>query len=223
MSSRNIFLTGFLGLLGAIIVGIGEFYLHYSPELLEAEGDFGFFKTVPYNHLIKGHFISVFGVPFYFAGYYHIYHMLGGKQNKLALPTFLLGVLAFTIGGFWITSRAFFGTIVQLQPDIEAATYQTILDNYALISESLVQVLRVLVLLISVVFITAILKGNTHYQKWMALFNPILLLLLVFALFFTLPSIGKYLGPIAMNVAHFFMFGASLYQFSLYQNRPDVV
>lgn len=37
---------GYLGLLGAILVGMGEFYLHYSPNVLSAPGAFNFFGYV---------------------------------------------------------------------------------------------------------------------------------------------------------------------------------
>lgn len=85
-----------------------------------------------------------------------------------------------------------------------------IVASYEKHVEVWVQVLRVLVLAISVCFVWAILRGGTLYPKWMALFNPITLLLLVFFLFFCVPAVGKYLAPTAMNVAHLMLFSASL-------------
>lgn len=209
---NKLFLTGFLGLLASIIVGTGEFLLHYSPQLVGNAGNYQFFQFVPKENLIAGHFLAVFAIPFYFVGYYHIYKMLEKGNKKLASIVFGLGILAFSIGGFWITSRAFLGTIVHLQNDIDSKIYQSILDNYTLISESLVQVLRIIILLLSVFFSIAILKGGTYYKKWMAFFNPIVLLLAVFAIYFISPQIGKYLAPIAMNVVHFILFSLSLFQ-----------
>ncbi|EDM44610.1 hypothetical protein SCB49_13600 [unidentified eubacterium SCB49] len=209
---NKIFITGILGLLASILVGAGEFLLHYSPQIIGNADNYQFFQFVSKNSLITGHFLAVFGVPFYFLGYYHIYKMLEKGNEKLAATVFGLGVLAFTIGGFWITSRAFLGTIVQLQNDIDATVYQKILDNYTLISESLVQILRVIILLLSVFFSVTILKGGTYYKKWMAVFNPITLLIAVFVIYFISPQTGKYIAPIAMNVVHFIVFSLSLYQ-----------
>lgn len=211
----KIFIAGLFGLLASIIVGAGEFFLHYSPQIVGNAQNYQFFQFVSKNSLITGHFLAVFAIPFYFVGYYHIYKMLEKGNKKLASIVFGLGILAFTIGGFWITSRAFLGTIVHHQLDIESNIYQSIIDDYTLISESLVQVLRVLILLLSIFFSITILKGGTYYKKWMAIFNPIVLLLSVFALYFISPQIGKYIAPIAMNVVHFILFSLSLYQFKI--------
>ena len=210
---RVIYLTGLLGLFASITVGLGEFLLHYSPQLVEHTANYEFFKFVPRNNLIYGHFLAVIGTPFYFVGYYHIYKMLKGKENKYALIIFILGVLAFTVGGFWITSRGFLGTIVHFKGDISGPIYQQILDNYTLISESLVQGLRVIILLLSIFYVLAILTSTTYYDKWMAIFNPIAILIVIFAIFFIAPAIGQYITPIAMNVVHFIVFGLSLIQF----------
>ncbi|MGJ8761010.1 DUF6796 family protein [Polaribacter sp. AHE13PA] len=212
LDKNKIFITGILGILGSVLVGIGEFLLHFSPHIIGNADNYQFFQFVPKNSLITGHFLAVLGVPFYFLGYYHIYKMLEKGNKKLASIVFGLGILAFTIGGFWITSRAFLGTIVHLQNDIDTNIYQEILDNYTLISESLVQILRVIILLLSVFFSITILKGGTYYKKWMAIFNPIVLLISVFTLYFISPQIGKYIAPIAMNVVHFIVFSLSLYQ-----------
>ncbi len=216
---RVIYITGLLGLLGSILVGLGEFLLHYSPQLIGHEANYAFFQFVPKKNLIYGHFLAVIGTPLYFLGYFHIYKMLKDKENKWAAIVFGLGVLAFAVGGFWITSRAFLGTIVHLNSQIAPNIYQEILNNYTLISESLVQGLRIIILLLSVFYILAILQYNTHYDKWMALFNPILLLISIFAIYFLLPIIGQYLAPIAMNVVHFIVFGLSLMQ--LNKNYPS--
>jgi len=214
MSQKQIiYITGILGFIASITVGTGEFLLHYSSDLIGNSENYYFFNFVPKNNLIYGHFLAVIGTPFYFAGYYHIYKMLKSNENKWAFGVFILGILAFTVGGFWITSRAFLGTIVHFNEQIDSNVYQQILDNYTLISESLVQVLRVIILLLSILHVIAILVTSTYYNKWMAIFNPITLLLLIFGVYFALPSVGQYIAPIAMNVVHFILFGLSLIQF----------
>lgn len=210
---QTVLLAGILGLFASIMVGGGEFLLHYSPNIIGNAENYQFFKFVSKENLILGHFIVVIGTPFYFVGYYHIYKMIQKGSEKLATIVFCLGILAFTVGGFWITSRAFLGTIVLLSDQITPSVYQEILNNYSLISESLVQGLRVVILLLSLFFVLAILKSKTYYSKWMAIFNPITLLISVFLVYFIAPVIGKYIAPIAMNAAHFVLFSVSLYQF----------
>ncbi len=209
-NDNKILFFGYLGLLASIVVGIGEFLLHFAPASFDSPIIFGYFLDIPPNTLTLGHFILVPFVPLYIFGYWHLYLALKSGGKNLAGAVLTLGIFAFVIGGMWVSSRAHLGVMVHhLQgaaPELQEAIYA----SYDLHVENLVQVLRVLVLLISVCFIWAILRGGTLYPKWVALFNPILLLAIVFALFFFVRPIGQFLVPTAMNVAHFGLFSASL-------------
>ncbi|MBF8150589.1 hypothetical protein ITJ86_11820 [Winogradskyella sp. F6397] len=205
-------ILGYLGLLASILVGLGEYFLHYSPEILGHAADYEFFKYVPLEHLTTGHFLAVIGLPFYFAGYIHIYRMLKSGNEMLARLVLAIGFIAFAVGGIWIGSRASIGHIVHLKDAMDASTYQHLLTHYTDHMEVLVQALRVIIATLSVVFVVAILKGGTYYRKWMAIFNPIVILLLVFSTMFWASGLAKHLAPIAMNVTHFILFTLSLYQ-----------
>ena len=203
---------GYLGLIASVLVGLGEYFLHYSSEMLDHAQDYAFFKFVPLDNLTIGHFLAVIGLPFYFAGYIHIYRMLKSGNEALARTVLAIGFIAFAVGGIWIGSRASIGNIVHLKDTMEATTYQNLLDHYTSHMEVLVQALRLVIAALSVVFVIAILKGGTYYKKWMAIFNPIVILLLVFSTLFWAKDLAKHLAPIAMNVTHFILFGLSLYQ-----------
>lgn len=189
------------------MVGIGEFLLHYNTAGYK-EAHYAFFVSISNWRLITGHFITVLFVPFYIAGYWHIYGALKKGSNKLAVTVLILGVFAFIIGGMWISSRGMLGFMAKSYA--AGDTSLALLDKYQMLMETLVQLLRVIVLAISIVFVIAILKGNTLYPKWMAWFNPVLILAIVFLLFFLIPSIGNFLAPTAMNVSHVVVFSASL-------------
>ena len=209
---------GYLGLLASIIVGVGEYLLHYNNHVLEFSKNYEFLKLVTKENLTTGHFLAIIGLPLYFAGYFHIYRMLKTGNKFLAVSVLLLGLISFAVGGIWIGSRAFLGTIVHMQGDLSVINYQIILDNYTLHLEALVKILRVVIALLSVFFVAAILKGETQYKKWMAFFNPITILLLL-VLSLQIPSIGKHIGPILMNVTHFILFTISLYQLNIYSKK----
>lgn len=211
--TRNL---GYLGLLGAILVGIGEFYLHYSSQVLDAKGDFTFFEFVPIENLKMGHFLAIIGIPLYFAGYLHIYRMLKNGNETLARVVLGLGFIAFAVGSVWIGSRGFMGSLVHLQNEIPSETYSKIITNYKSFIEILVQVLRIVIALLSLVFAVTILKGGTLYSKYIALFNPIFILIIFVSIGFALPSLGKYFLPILMNITHFVIFSISLYQLKIH-------
>ena len=205
-------ILGYLGLIASILVGLGEYFLHYSPNILDAAADYEFFKFVSLNNLTTGHFLAVIGLPFYFAGYIHIYRMLKSGNETLARIVLGIGFIAFAVGGIWIGSRASIGNIVHLKDTMDASTYQNLLAHYTDHMEVLVKALRIVIATLSVVFAITILKGGTYYKKWMAIFNPIVILILLVIIGKLLPSLGKHMLPILMNVTHFILFGLSLYQ-----------
>lgn len=150
----------------------------------------------------------VFFVPFYIAGYWHFFLAIKPGGNKLAIAILIAGVFAFVIGGMWIASRGMLGFIAKSYAAGEATL--SLLEKYKLLMETLVQALRLIVMLISILFVIAILKRKTLYPRWMAFFNPALILSTVFVLFFLLPSVGNIIAPTAMNVTHITVFTASL-------------
>ncbi|MDO7172949.1 DUF6796 family protein [Mariniflexile sp. AS56] len=214
-------ILGYLGLLASILVGLGEYFLHYSPHILEHAEDYAFFKYVRLENLTTGHFLAVIGLPFYFAGYLHIYRMLKSGNETLARLVLAIGFIAFAVGGIWIGSRASIGNIVHLKGTMDQAIYQNLLAHYTSHMEILVKALRIIIASLSVVFVIAILKGGTYYKKWVAIFNPIVILLLLVVLGKLIPSIGKHMLPILMNVTHFILFTLSLYQLNTYTKTPQ--
>ncbi len=211
MKNSNIQFFGYLGLLASIMVGVGEFLIHFAPGGFDSGIAFGYLLKVPADNLTIGHFLLVPFIPFYIFGYWHLYLALKPGDKKLAAAVLTLGIFAFVIGGIWVGSRAHLGMTVQTLHEADVPNIaDKLIASYEVHLENLVKILRVIVLLISGCFVWAIVKGGTLYPKWMAFFNPILLLLIVFALFFFVRPIGQYLAPTAMNVAHFGLFTASL-------------
>jgi len=209
---KQLYIFGILGLIGAIGVGVGEFLLHYSPNGIGYDSNnFAFFNQIPLHRLTLGHFIAVSFTPFYIAGYYHLYLVFKPQNPKSAMTIFALGVIAFMIGGMWISSRAQLGYLVHKIAEFpNDKALQSLITVYKMHAEILVKSLRIWIASISVLFVIPILKGQTIYPKWMAIFNPLLILLSIFVIYNIAPSIGYFIGPIAMNVTHFIVFGLSL-------------
>ena len=203
VSNRTLIVTGAFGLFAATLVGLGEFLLHFDPQARYAEG-FSFLEGVTRDRATLGHFLGVLGAPFYVVGAYHIYLMLRPANEVLARVAGLTMAYGCIVGAVWIGSRA---TAVEI---VAAGSIPEQLELYELRYESLLSVVRLAVLLLSVIFVWLCLTGRSLYPRRMALLNPILLIVLAFVLFFTVPSVGKFIMPIALNVAYFAMFSASL-------------
>ena len=112
------------------------------------------------------------------------------------------------VGSVWMGSRASISAIVNA-PQYAELTH--LVELYDLRYESLLQVTRIAVLSISVIYIWLVIKGGSAYPKWMAAANPIVLLLLSFGIYLVAPNVGKYLMPIALNVGFAIFFVLSLY------------
>ncbi len=216
MSSFNqkekpiIIITGFLGLVAAILVGIGEFLLHYDPLARFSETDYDFMLAASEERQTMGHFFGVLGAPLYVIGCWHIYLMLKPAGQKLAFTAFVLGAYGFMVGADWISSRASVGALIHFQQT--GINVDELIALYQLRYETLLTVIRVTTLTLSLIFIGLVLTGRSHYQKWHAIFNPIVLLISSFVVYAFAPEIGKYIMPIALNVAFGVFFIISMVQ-----------
>lgn len=207
---NSIVLTGLVGLAGALLVGVGEFLLHFDPLARFSDGGFSFMLAASEQRQTLGHFIGVLGAPLYVVGCWHIYLMLKPANQKLAFFGFLASAYGFMIGADWISSRASIGALMHLEAT--GIPLDGLVSLYELRYESLLTVIRITTLLLSVIFILLALSGRSHYKKWQALLSPIVLLLTSFVIYLVSPSIGKYLMPIALNVGFGLFFVMSLLQ-----------
>jgi hypothetical protein len=207
----TIVITGLIGLLGAILTGTGEFLMHFDP-LARFDAENSFFLAVPEARSTLGHFIAVLGAPLYFIGCWHIRLMLRPAGERASLAAFLVGLYGFGVGLVWIGSRTTLGSYVNMQgaSGIAHLDIAQLITLYDLRYESLITIVRIAVLLLSAIYIWLVLTGKSFYPRWMAIVNPILLIVASFVVFVVAPSIGKYLMPIALNVAFAIYFFASI-------------
>lgn len=202
-------ITGLVGLLAAILVGAGEFLLHFDPLARFTEGgSYDFMLAASDERQTLGHFLGTLAAPLYVVGCWHIYLMLKPANQKLAFIGFVLSAYGFMVGGDWIASRASIGAITHLQES--GSSIQALVDLYVLRYESLLTVVRITTLALSIIIAVLAWRGNSHYSKAMAFFNPIVLLAMNFVVFLIAPEIGKYMMPIALNIGFGLFFILSL-------------
>ena len=207
--SKIILATGLAGLLAAILVGIGEYLLHYDPLARFSEGGFGFMQGIGEQRTTLGHFFGAFGATLYPVGFYHIYLMLRPANQKAAFVAFFIGSFGCIVGAVWIGSRASVSALMQI-PETPEVTL--LIELYDLRYETLLDVTRVTTLVLSVVFIWLASTGRSYYKRWAAIFSPVMLIICCFLVYLFVPQIGKHIMPIALNVAFFIFFSLSLIQ-----------
>ena len=212
MRNNSGFITfaGLAGCLGAILVGIGEFSLQFTPNGgIEDVKDYLYFNDVSAGRLSFGHFLAVLAAPLYMLGYWHLSKKLEPAGPKQAKAFFLIGAYAFAVGTAWIGQRFFLATTVH--EIAEGQNLNHLLSVFSEHNEPFVNVLRVAMLTVSIIWIKLILSGKTAFPKWMAIFSPIALLALMATLYFTGTKIGLYVFPVAMNAAHFIVFALAMF------------
>lgn len=213
---KFLFYTGIIAMIGAALVGIGEFFLLYSPD-----GGHGFengyqnFMHPTVDQLILGFYLSVFSAPIYILGYWHVTRMLRIHHTNERWIVMGLATFGFMSGLVWLATNAYQGILVQM---IESSVTEetgialmSALVNIDEMSLPLLTVIRWTIVFISGVMAFFILFRDTHYPKFMAVFNPLFLILAVFASVVLVPPVGKVLVPAALNVAHTIFFGLSSY------------
>ena len=149
--------------------------------------------------------MSVILVPVYILAYDFIAKML--KISGLKYKIFLgLAIIGFVIGNVWLASNAYLGIIVQSIANTSEISTQialkSLLEQVNNLTDPLLQIIRIIVLLLSGMIIWFILKTKTNYPKWIIIFTPFTLILLIFGLYFGIPEIGQYLLPAALNISH---------------------
>ena len=206
MSKSVISVTGLIGLLGAVLTGVGEFLLHYD-ALARFDVEYAFLGGISDQRSSVGHFVAMLGAPLYLIGCWHIRLMLKPASDRWSLVAFFVMAYGFAIGIVWIGSRASISALVNMPvtPDV-----QHLIDLYDFRYETLLQVTRIAVLALSIIIVALVARGRSHYPRWVALLNPILLIVASFVVYALAPAAGKFLMPIALNVAFFILFLASI-------------
>lgn len=214
VQTRALRLSGGIGLLAALLVGIGEWAMQFNPAGGYAAADYAYFAAIPGARLGFGHFLGSLAAPLYLAGYAHIYLGLRPAPPALRWGVAVLGAYGMTLGAIWYGGRIDLALLVHARASADAhadALLAPLLAALAAHNEPLIQVTRIAVGLASLAWIVAVARGWSLYPRWMALCSPALWLALVFALWWCLPAIGNWLLPAAMNVAHALFFALSLW------------
>lgn len=198
-------LCGWAGLLGAVLVGIGEGLIQYSPG-----GDltgYEYLADIALTRQSLGHWIAVLSAPLYLPGYWFLSRQFP-KDKKVATIWFVLMAYAFIIGAVWMGGRI--DLALTSHGIAEGQNWRELQTAIAAYNEPLVNVLRIAILIWSVFWIFSVSAGRSNFPRWMAVANPALILGLIFALWFIAPSIGEFVLPAAMNVTHVIVFGLAL-------------
>lgn len=193
-------LSGVAGLAASLLVGAGEFALHFNPLGGYEDPHYRFWLSIDETRLDVGHWLTVFAAPLYLVGYWHLAEMLKPASRLFGWIFFLVGAYSFVVGAVWIGQRPFLAWVAQAVAKGEASP--VLLSALADRNAVLINFLRAAVAFNSLIWIVLVASGRTWYPRWGVVFAPGILLALVFASNVWLRPFGLFLAPSAMNVAH---------------------
>lgn len=198
------------GLISAVLTGIGEGLIHMSPSGYGDPSRYDFLGDISYARLRWGHALVVLFVPGSILGYLGVAHGLRPVSAMARRLWWIGSCFTMSFGAIWIGSRAMLARTVQLRNELGDDAVAPLIDDYRMLMESVVWLVRVGVLALSVVFAWWVATGRTHYPRWLAATTPVVFLLAVFASYWLVPPVGRILVGSAMNVAHAAFFGLVL-------------
>jgi len=120
--------AGCIGLLAAVLVGTGEFLLHFD-TMARYAGGYDFFESVSENRATLGHFIGVLGAPLYLFGVWHVAKMLQPASKFWSSVAFFVMSYGFMVGAVWIGSRSSAAALVAIGQDPAAAALRDFVDR----------------------------------------------------------------------------------------------
>ena len=205
LRKREAVTAGVVGALAAVSGTVGEFLMMWSPD-----GGYASYGNLLYASAERsrlGFFLGVLAVPLYFLGYVMIYQALRRVPRWFRLGILGVAVYAFAAANVWLGARAILAGVVKhgSLPELVALVTE--------LTEPVLNIVRLLIVLLSLALAYVIASGRTVFPRWFAVFSPGVLLAGVFLVFLVAPSIGNYLLPPAMNLVHlvFFTVGTYLY------------
>jgi uncharacterized protein DUF6796 len=159
----------------------------------------------PPGVLVAGHFLGVLGLPLYALGYWQIGRGLAAGHPRSARAVFVLGAYAAALGaavhGMTALVIVFGRSSGGLGGDPVA-----VVARFATFLGPLWALLGVLSLLASGLYAVAVARGGTAFPRWMAVANPILLVLATSLSAAGSRRLQAFLVPAAPNLAHVVLF-----------------
>lgn len=227
-SKANIVLTlGLVGILGVLLTIISDFILIGRPN-----STYSFLKLgtesmaeIAQWRITLGTFIGVIVLPFQIAGLISVYHGLKPSGRVMPIMVVITNAHALIMGVAFHISYAFIGSGWKLYYKTGPGNNITseIVERFDFYWKIIVIIMFTELLFSSIIYILLILKGNTLYPKWMALLNPLCILLFIFPFIFILPApIGGFIAPAYFNITTmvFFCFSTAIIYKKLKKTQP---
>lgn len=200
-----------LGMLSVLVTIISDFILigksstAFSFLVLGTES---MWDIEPWR-ITAGAFIGVVVLPFQLLGLVPLYFALKPAGKVLPIIAVLTNAHMLLMGVAFHISYAYIGSgwIVYHKNELTNQITSEIVDKFDSYWMILAVIIVIELLFSSIIYIIVVLKGKSLFPKWMAIFNPLCIVLFTFPLVFILPApIGGYIAPAYLNLSTMIFF-----------------
>ena len=218
---------GTVGFIGVLLTIISDFILIGRPSNAYTFLKLGTQSMADMSQwrITVGAFLGIIVLPFQILGLMPLYH--GLKPAGRILPLIVVITTAHTLimGIAFHISYAFIGSGWKLYYNADLGNIITteIVTRFDFYWKLLVIIMFVELLFSSIIYVVIIMKGSTIYPKWMALLNPLCVLIILFPFVFILPApIGGFIAPAYLNITTLVFFGFTTVFWKLKTNSYDI-
>jgi hypothetical protein len=190
METTILRITGLLALFGAFLYAIGDVLLLASkislddyPKLkpfAKLLSDAERMVVLSPNRMIWGALLGVFATPLVLLGYWQIYQGLGATRDWIVLTTIGLFGIASVVGAFVHGTFYYMGEYVQalnnVKEESQAVITAMIERHKKVLIISYVPVM-IFILIASALFSIVVAAGRTAFPIWIAMANPVILII----------------------------------------------
>jgi len=197
---------GLTGIIGVILTIISDFILIGRPN-----SAYSFLKLgtesmadIAQWRITAGAFIGIVVLPFQIAGLISVYYALKPSGRIMPLIVAIVNAHALIMAVAFHISYAFIGSGWKLYYETgpgNKITYE-IVKRFDFYWKIIIIIMLTELLFSSIIYVLLIMTGNTLYPKWMAILNPLCVLIFMFPFIFTLPApVGGFIAPAYFNIS----------------------
>lgn len=137
-----------------------------------------FLVSKPPTQVVLGHYLAVLGIPLGLFGLWQVYQAIKPAGWVLSRVTWFLGVFGYVAGTVFHSTYAFITFGVQAAdtaPPTANRAMETMLEQFAVVFEPLgVLLVGVMSVALGLIFV-AVAFRDTHYPRWFAVANPLVI------------------------------------------------
>jgi len=209
-----VLVVGLIGIIGVLITIISDFILIGKPSSALSFLKLGTesMADIAQWRITLGVFIGAVVLPFQIAGLISVYQGLKPAGKLMPLIVVITNAHAIIMGVAFHISYAFIGSGWKLYYETgrENEIIAEIVRRFAFYWKIIVIIMFTELLFSSIVYVLVIMKGKTLYPKWMAILNPLCIVIFIFPLIFILPApIGGFIAPAYFNISTMLFFSFS--------------